>query len=877
MIDLQLASAVRRTVWLGSCFWALALLLGCGSATHQPITPPPPPPPSGLSISGLMVSNVTTTSASVSWTTNIPATSQVQYGTSTSYGSSTPLDSTPVTSHSAQLVGLAAGTAYYLQVNSAASSGASASQASSFSTLTNNPPPPPPSGNGVAISNISGSTEINRFVSVPRFFRQGDIPQFAQAVVNGAGILTQCDVKNRWPDGSLKFAIISFILPNLSQAGTQVSFQNQATGNNTGGLVQTDMLDPAYDFDGVIQISGSASHNISARTMLQAGKFRYWLQGPIVTAVIIEDRDNRSFDVNVDNGAGNPLHPMFEAWFYPQGHKVELGFTLENTWASSSPTNSARNQTFSLVLTTGSASPSTQLTQASFTQWAFTRWRRAYWIGGAPAAIGYNWNPQYLLSTKAYPHWDTNYLPSPQAISDEYSTYTYIATNFPARLTIPGYDNATNGGIVNYDEAIDATGDNPHGSWIGLAPTWDANYLLSGDNNLRQMMIDNADLVGRFPMWFREADHNAGSGHFFDRPVSGNVDPYGHVVSINARQQVTLYLANWHPGCNGEAPDNVNAGSALSYSNWPPMDTSHLPDFGYIPYTLTGKYYYLEQVYMEAGYIIGGGTGCFDLTNNYYRQGYLGLIESYVRDTAWYLRAIAYAAFIAPDGDPEGPYFKDKLLNNIALQEGQHGLTLDITDTGDRSVAYNWGKTTAQSTQANNPSPLGAWQIDGASQSYAQNGSVNNVNAAKLSNAGSMFQEHFLSVSLGMIRQLGLADTKPLLSIVAKRYFHILADPSVNHYLIEQYVYPSQLTNGSWVADWNSFQGDYLVLPTGWCTPDQACSAYGVQAVAATSFMTDITVDGYSGQAVWTWFKANKPNQDAFSTIDPRWSLTPLQ
>ena len=92
------------------------------------------------------------------------------------------------------------------------------------------------SGNGITVSDLSGSGQTNRFISVGRFFKQGDIPNFAQAVVGGAPILTQCDVKNRWPDGSLKFAIISFVLPSVSTAGTPVSFQNQTTGNNTGYL-----------------------------------------------------------------------------------------------------------------------------------------------------------------------------------------------------------------------------------------------------------------------------------------------------------------------------------------------------------------------------------------------------------------------------------------------------------------------------------------------------------------------------------------------------------------------------------------------------------------------------------------------------------------
>ena len=84
-------------------------------------------------------------------------------------------------------------------------------------------------------------------------------------------------------------------------------------GNNTGYLQQGDMLDPAYDFDATMQLTGTTSSTISARSMLQGGHFRYGLQGPVVTAVIIEDRDNRTADVNTDGGVSSPLHPIFEA------------------------------------------------------------------------------------------------------------------------------------------------------------------------------------------------------------------------------------------------------------------------------------------------------------------------------------------------------------------------------------------------------------------------------------------------------------------------------------------------------------------------------------------------------------------------------------
>ena len=731
-------------------------------------------------------------------------------------------------------------------------------------------------GNGITVSDLSGYGQSNRPISIGRFFREGDIPQFAQAVVGNTPLLTQCDVKNRWPDGSLKFAIISFVLPSVSTGGTAVVFQNQATGNNTGYLQMGDMLDSSYDFDATMYLSGTVSPSISARSMLQNGSFRYWLQGPIVTAVVVEDRNGRSNDVNTDGLAGNPLHPIFEAWFYPQGKKVEVGLTLENVWSSSAPSNSARNQTFGLTLTTGSAAPTTRLTQPTFTEWAFSRWRRAFWIDSDPLPVQFNWNPQYLVTTGAYPTYDINYLPNSSVVNAEYATYSNIASNYPGRMTIAGFDDPNHGGIVNYDQAINAAGDAPNGSWIGLFPTWDIDYLLTGDPRLQKQMTDNADLAGRFPMWFREADHNAGSGGYFDYPHSGTVDPYGHTVSINARQQVTLALFDWHPGCTGEAPDNINAGAPLSYGGWPALDASHLPDFGYVPYTLTGKYYYLEQEEMEAGYVAGFRTGCYGLANNYWRQGYLGMLELLLRDQAWAMRTLAYGSALVPDGDPEGPYFKDKLLNNVARMEGEHGLPLDINDTNDRNTAYQWGYNTAQYTQGANPSPLGAWDVDGADYSYAQDGSDNNVNPNTLKAAGSMFQEAFMNVSLGMTRQLGIANTKALLTFAAKRPFHILLDPTVNHYLIGQYCYPSQYTNGSWVADWANFQANYLVLPTQWGSAGTTDDARGFQQMSGVSFMTDITVDGINGQAVWNWFKANKPNQSEFQTSDPRWSITPF-
>ncbi len=78
---------------------------------------------SGPLICNVAAANAGPGSASITWTTNVPATSQVEYGTTTAYGQSTVLDPTLVTSRSQRLAGLSAGTLYHYRVHSLNASG----------------------------------------------------------------------------------------------------------------------------------------------------------------------------------------------------------------------------------------------------------------------------------------------------------------------------------------------------------------------------------------------------------------------------------------------------------------------------------------------------------------------------------------------------------------------------------------------------------------------------------------------------------------------------------------------------------------------------------------------------------------------------------
>src|SRR5439155_1123688 len=68
--------------------------------------------------SNVAASGITATGASIGWTTDEASDTQVEYGTTTAYGSSTTLNTALVTSHSANVSSLAASTTYHYRVKS---------------------------------------------------------------------------------------------------------------------------------------------------------------------------------------------------------------------------------------------------------------------------------------------------------------------------------------------------------------------------------------------------------------------------------------------------------------------------------------------------------------------------------------------------------------------------------------------------------------------------------------------------------------------------------------------------------------------------------------------------------------------------------------
>ena len=200
-------------------------------------------------VSDVTLGPLTSSSAVIFWTTNIPTDSLVQYGTTTAYGSTTSLDSAPTTSHSMLVSGLTVGQLYHYQVVSTAAEGTIA--ASPDSTFT------PLNGMEFADDFIGASLDSASWVALNRPGKSGEAQYYLPSNAGvGGGLLgltslvdasvvgysyTSALVQSRTFNflyGSVeiraKFPGGSGPWPRLRLVGANCQETNKITGDNTG-------------------------------------------------------------------------------------------------------------------------------------------------------------------------------------------------------------------------------------------------------------------------------------------------------------------------------------------------------------------------------------------------------------------------------------------------------------------------------------------------------------------------------------------------------------------------------------------------------------------------------------------------------------------
>ena len=108
---------------------------------------------------------------------------------------------------------------------------------------------------------------------------------------------------------------------------------------------------------------------------------------------------------------------------------------------------------------------------------------------------------------------------------------------------------------------------------------------------------------------------------------------------------------------NQQGPDAM---PAMDNADTPwTVDVSHQPSLAYVPYLVTGERYYLDELMFWANWSIG-------MHPSDYRGGSLALLsDEQVRGQAWGMRVLGEAAHILPDQHPMKAYFTRKLANNL--------------------------------------------------------------------------------------------------------------------------------------------------------------------------------------------------------------------
>ena len=198
----------------------------------------------------------------------------------------------------------------------------------------------------------------------------------------------------------------------------------------------------------------------------------------------------------------------------------------------------------------------------------------------------------------------------------------------------------------NYKKALNGAGQS---DWIGLQKTWEVLWLHTMSDRGWEMVVGNADLMGRLPIHLREAVSQAGSGDFFDQTWSrnsnlssqgsnlgtGTVDTFGRIVSINARPTST-FTGIFDSGNN---TDKIRRGGTVTTDGWSQTDSSHHTDACYTAYLFTGRYYYLECLQMEANFRLGWKLAGWN--SNFARPGNEGLLNNTnIRTDAWGTKVI---------------------------------------------------------------------------------------------------------------------------------------------------------------------------------------------------------------------------------------------
>lgn len=352
---------------------------------------------------------------------------------------------------------------------------------------------PAPPGGATDVTSIT--LNATGAFSVGQVFAQGDIPS-GQPITSSITQF-QGDIRSRWPDGSVRFAVLSGIATAtgtaiLRRGGTPYSGSNVAEPSTTA----------VVDFTSVVNSSGTA---VSGGT-LQASLATARANGSITWTRSTAHRVRQILGPVMSEfhyfcpTADSHTHVWFYVRAYVNG-SVEVETVVENGWLQVA---SPDRRNYNVAVTIAGTS---RYTGTGLAHYHHTRWSRVDWAGTDPEITPQH-NVVYLQSTSVVPTYAVSTL-----ASAAYSTRPENGTKHNA-WTQALAERPTPFSLANIDPALGSGGDT---DMYGIVPGWGATYLAEGNSGAFWSCVANARATGHFPVHYRDETDG--------RPFRGSAHP----------------------------------------------------------------------------------------------------------------------------------------------------------------------------------------------------------------------------------------------------------------------------------------------------------------------------------------------------------------
>ncbi|MBS0366436.1 MAG: hypothetical protein JSR67_11520 [Proteobacteria bacterium] len=295
-------------------------------------------------------------------------------------------------------------------------------------------------------------------------FRQGDVPGGSYLSASGSSL--QADIRNRWPDGSVKFAVLSGV--TAFRQNQTVLVQLAVTGSTpTGTVAEPASLPVTVTFSGAVTGSYALQSCVgvdrSTWNKAAGGRVRQ-IPGPVMSEF-------------------HYYCPTSDAhvalWFYVRCYSngaIEVETVVENGWMNV-PAPGERDYSVS-VSVGGRVTYSGTLAHLSH-----SRWSRVDWLSGDPQLGVIRHDAAYLRASKLVPNY--GYTPVSAA------AFNGLATAINPVPFAQG----------NWRAYMPGTGDD---ATIGVLPNWEALYCTSADPRAWAATVSNNRGSGRWPIHYRD-------------------------------------------------------------------------------------------------------------------------------------------------------------------------------------------------------------------------------------------------------------------------------------------------------------------------------------------------------------------------------------